>query len=115
MQAELSGIMFGDETAFQKGWNHLWLQCDSQLAIQAFKNNSIVPWKLRSRWRNMLLLAKKMHFVYSHVYREGNVCADKLANFGTTISSLVWWNSIPDFIKDDFFFDRISYTKYRFR
>lgn len=62
-----------------------------------------------------MLLIKKIHFVYSHVYREDNVCDDKLANYGTSISGLVWWNYIPSFIKEDFFYDRISFSKYRFR
>lgn len=34
------------EIAFQKGWRHLWLECDSSLVIHAFKSVDIVPCKL---------------------------------------------------------------------
>lgn len=36
-------------------------------------------------------------------YREGNVCADGLANFGLTLSNFdfFWFNDIPDFIKGE--------------
>lgn len=57
----------------------------------------------------MILSLDQILFVYFHVYREGNVCADRLANFGIGISGLVWWNIIPDF-----FFDKINYPKFRF-
>lgn len=112
--------MFGVEKAIQKGWNHLWIECDSQLAIQAFKNKAIVPWSLRNRWGNMLKSLSKIRYVYSHIYiyiykhRESNVCADKLANYGIGDTGLTWWNTIPNFIREDYFLDRISFPKYSF-
>jgi len=50
-----------------------------------------------------------MNFVVSHIwiYREGNSCADKLANIGLYISSLVWFDEFhsefwEDYIKNMF-------------
>lgn len=50
--AEIVDIITAVELAHQKGWNYIWLECDSQLAIQAFSNPKIVPWMLRNRWLN---------------------------------------------------------------
>lgn len=42
------------EMAHQRGWKHLWLECDSMLVIEAFENVSSVPWQIRNRWMNIL-------------------------------------------------------------
>lgn len=115
LNAELMGVIIAIETAYNRGWHHLWLECDSTLAIHALSSPSVVPWVLRNRWSNVLSLTRKMHFLCSHVFREGNTCADLLANHGTKISGLSWWNSIPSFIFDEFFKNRIGYPNYRFR
>lgn len=57
---------------------------------------------LRNRWKNCLQLTKQMSFIFSHIYREGNTCADKLAVYGTIIDCFVWWDLIPMFISEDF-------------
>jgi len=41
--AELSGAMSVIELAAQHNWNSLWLECDSALVVNAFKNQSLVP------------------------------------------------------------------------
>jgi len=70
----------------------------SQLVIQAFKSKSIVPWDLKNRWDNCIGIIQGLNFCTSHVYREGNVCADSMANFGLSLSSfdLFWFDIIPD-------------------
>lgn len=55
--AELSGAMQAIEIAHNKGWLHLWLETDSMLVLQAFKSVSIVPWRIRNRWDNCMILA----------------------------------------------------------
>ncbi|KHN23898.1 hypothetical protein glysoja_028191 [Glycine soja] len=45
----LNGAMLAIETVFQRGWNLLWLENDSLLVIQAFRNPDLVPWKLTKR------------------------------------------------------------------
>lgn len=49
LHAELNGAMLAIETVFQRGWNRLWLENDSLLVIQAFRNPDLVPWKLTKR------------------------------------------------------------------
>lgn len=84
LQAELFGVL-AIENAVVKGWKNLWLECDSQLVVAAFKSSYIVPWKLRNRWFNCLDSIRSMRFYVSHIYREGNTCADRLANHGLSI------------------------------
>lgn len=85
LHAELLGAMMAIELAYDKGWHNLWLECDSLLVLSAFHSFGIVPWRLRNRWRNCIHLTKRMSFVFSHIYREGNNCTDKLASLGTVL------------------------------
>lgn len=65
------------EQTHNREWMHLWIESDSQLAIQASKSHYIILWDLRNRWSNCFDL--HMELLFSHVFREGNSCAGKLA------------------------------------
>jgi len=54
LRAELSGAMRAIELANTHHWKNLWLEADSELVIEAFKNCSLVPWNLRNKWMNCL-------------------------------------------------------------
>ncbi|GAU21491.1 hypothetical protein TSUD_242150 [Trifolium subterraneum] len=47
-------------------------------------------------------------------WREGNNCADKLANMGFHCNGVIWWDSLPDCIRDDFFRNRVGLPNFRF-
>lgn len=94
-QAELFGAMLAIEIAYSKGWHNLWLECDFMLVIFAFSSPHMVLWKVRNRWDNCLLFLKDMNFCYSHIYQEGNHCADKLASFGINIMTIIG-GTLPD-------------------
>ncbi|CAJ2646936.1 unnamed protein product [Trifolium pratense] len=111
--AELCGAMQAIEIAAFKNWNNLWLETDSTLVVKAFKSSSLVPWALRNRWLNCLLLTQSMNFVVSHVFREGNFCADSLANIGLTLDRLTIWNDVPLVIKDSFEANRLGKPFFR--
>jgi hypothetical protein len=93
---ELNVAMSAIELAASKGYWNVWLETDSKLILQAFQSYTMVPWNLRNRWYNCLLVTHNMRFMVSHVYREGNVCADGLDNFGLTLVSLdlFWFNRL---------------------
>src|ERR1044072_5737997 len=76
----------------------------------------MVPWALRNRWLNCLLTIRSMLFVVSHIFREGNTCADSLANVGLNshVNLLVWWNSVPDFLLDEYTRNRLGMPNFRF-
>ena len=112
--ADLHGAMIAIEFAFHRGWNHLWIETDSMLVTQSFKSKSIVPWQIRNRWNNCLHLLSSMIFFVTHIYREGNQCADKLAAIGLTLNSLFWWDQLPSQARLDFTGNRIGLPYFRF-
>ncbi|CAJ2653183.1 unnamed protein product [Trifolium pratense] len=101
LHAELMSIIFAMDLAHNKGWSKLWIESDSQVALGAFKDIEVVPWNLRNRWGNCLSL--DLNIYYSHIYREGNTCADKLASLVHSGQHFTWFNNIPVCIKDEFF------------
>lgn len=56
-----------------------------------------------------------MLFNISHTFREGNVCANKLATHGLTCQGIVWWDLVPIFIKEEFNRNRLSLPSFRLR
>ncbi|MCI34741.1 ribonuclease H protein, partial [Trifolium medium] len=112
LHAELFAIIIAIEQAHARGWRKLWVESDSQIAIQASKNSSIVPWDLRNRWRNCF--ARNMRLLFSHTFREGNACADILAGMGHASTGLQWWSSLPLALSDGFFRDRCGLPNFRF-
>lgn len=78
--AELNGAMAAIEIAFSKGWFNLWLETDAKLVVQAFQDENVIPWYLKTRWKNCIILSSKMRFIVSHVFRERNSCGDGLAS-----------------------------------
>jgi len=70
------------------------LESDStSTALLTFSYPSLVPFLLRNRWHNARTLG--IHIISSHIFREGNSCADRLANLGHAISGSVWLDSLP--------------------
>ncbi|CAJ2660415.1 unnamed protein product [Trifolium pratense] len=114
LHAELIGVMNAIEVAHSKGWNYLWLESDSQLVNLAFKSSLIVPWKLRNRWFNCLELTKTMHFRVTHIYREGNCCADKMAALGINVDGFYWWDNVPPSVQGDYISNLMGLPSFRF-
>lgn len=103
------------ETALHKGYNHLWLETDSQLVYLALKSSSCFHWILRNRWNNCLPFFRSINFTFSHIYREGNSCADGMANIGLNlpINHFVWYSDIPDSIRGEYIRNMIGLPKFR--
>jgi len=104
------------ELAASNGFTNIWLESDSQLVIQAFKSKSIVPWGLKNRWDNCIGIIQGLNFCASHIYREGNVCADSRANFGLSLASLdlFWFDIIPAFVRGEYIRNRLGMPSFRF-
>ncbi|XP_019437071.1 PREDICTED: uncharacterized protein LOC109343269 [Lupinus angustifolius] len=86
------------KVAYLKGWHLIWLECDSTWVAEIFMGSRMVPWKLSNlmhKCRNTML---GMQVRVSHIFREGNACADKLANFGVNSRTDSWWNCPLSFI-----------------
>jgi hypothetical protein len=61
-----------------------------------------VAWSLRNRWNNVILKARQMNVIITHIYREGNQVADSLANHGLSLTSIVFWDDVLLFVSDSF-------------
>jgi hypothetical protein len=110
--AEVLGIILAIEYAAQKGWSNIWLESDSTSALLIFSKPLLVPIMLRNRWHNARHLG--IHIISSHIFREGNSCADKLANMGHAITGAIWLDTLPAGVVLDFFRDRCGLPNYRF-
>jgi hypothetical protein len=79
-----------------------------------FKSAAPVPWELSNKWMNCNLLSSNMNFVVSYVYREGNQCADGLANIGLNIDRFTIWFDIPSQIRSYFVDNSLGKRSFRF-
>ncbi|PRQ53570.1 putative ribonuclease H-like domain, reverse transcriptase zinc-binding domain-containing protein [Rosa chinensis] len=115
IDTELLAVMAVVKVARDRNWFPLWLETDSMLVMHYLKNPSRVPWRLRTRWKNCVASISQLQVHISHIYREGNRVADKLANFGATNDNPTWWDSIPPFLLSSFGHDYSAQMDYRFR
>jgi hypothetical protein len=102
-------IILALELAHSFGWYNIWVESDSILALRVFENSSVVPWDLRNHCSNCLGLG--LNIASSHIYREGNICADtlrilviRLPDLGGGIFCIRW---------DDFSHDMMGLLCYR--
>nr|ABN09155.1 Polynucleotidyl transferase, Ribonuclease H fold [Medicago truncatula] len=95
------------EIAKQRGYSRLWIETDSKLAVLAFKSSNLIPWKIRNRWDNCMEYISNIAFLITHIYREGNVCADKFANIGLSLNSLVIYDTLPVEVRADYVQNRL--------
>ncbi|PRQ38043.1 putative ribonuclease H-like domain, reverse transcriptase zinc-binding domain-containing protein [Rosa chinensis] len=114
IDAEILAVIEAIQVAWVRRWTHIWLETDSTLVLTYFKNPNLIPWRLRTRWFNCVLRSRQMTFHISHIFREGNKVADKLANYGALHDGAVWWIALPSIITSEFGHDYSSRTSYRF-
>ncbi|PNX57963.1 ribonuclease H, partial [Trifolium pratense] len=91
LHAEITAIIIVIELAAAHGWQRISIESDSMSALSSFENPSIVPWDLRNRWSNAISLG--LTVIHTHIFREGNMCADRLASHGHSIVDSMWWDS----------------------
>ena len=106
LEAEIHGFLLAMEYAAQHQWSRLWIESDSTSAVSAFKNPSVIPFGLRNRWHNCT--HGGFQVIASHIFCEGNGCANKLANHGPSVLKVVWWDTLPIFVREDFFRDKFG-------
>ncbi|KAF1892175.1 hypothetical protein Lal_00036533 [Lupinus albus] len=76
--------------ANKKGWKDIWFECDSALVVDIFKGKGVVPWRLVNSWLRCIHWISSMRFKVTHIFREGNTCANRLAAFGVTSKVYTW-------------------------
>jgi ribonuclease HI len=112
--AELCAFMRAMIIARQHRWNNIWIETDSSLLLSATKHPDKVPWELRNRWFNSLILFRDMNCIISHIFREGNKVADELANHAVNLPSLSIWFDIPMFVRDSFLRNQSGLPAFRY-
>ncbi|KAF1895765.1 hypothetical protein Lal_00037881 [Lupinus albus] len=111
--AEIQAAIMALEIANQKGWKDIWLECDSALVVDLFNGKGVVPWRLVNSWHRCLHWISLMRFRVTHIFREGNTCADRLASFGVSSKMFTLWDAIPRFIFEEFNRNRLGLPNYR--
>jgi len=111
---EIMGVILAIEIAYYGNWDHLWIESDSKLATLALKSPIIVPWELKNRWLNCMRKLNSMQFILTHIYREDNHYADKLANLRLTVTNFIWWQSPLVVIREDLVRNRLGLPNFRF-
>jgi len=53
-------------------------------------------------------------FLITHIYREGNVCADMLANIGLSLNSIVMYDTLPVEVRAAYIQNRLGIPSFRF-
>jgi ribonuclease HI len=111
-EAELTGLMLAIEYAASHNWYRLWLESDSSSAVLSFKNQSAIPIRLRNRWHNCMQLG--LSIICTHIFREGNCCADALATMGHDLLGTTWFHILSSSLSVDFTRDRNGLPNFRF-
>ena len=94
---------------------NVWLECDFALVCAAFTAMTNVLRMLRNRFNTCLNYGEKIRFRVTHIFREGNVCVDKLANLGFIHrESFHWYNRLPSRLFLELFMNRYSLHMYHF-
>ena len=107
-------VIVAIELAWVHDLKHIWLEVDSSLVLDYLRSPLLVPWNLRVPWLNCLRCISEMTFRSSHIFREGNKVADALANHGTSLTQLIWWDSAPPFILSYCSSDLMGLPQFRF-
>jgi len=103
------------EEAQKMGLTNVWLECDFALVCVAFTIKTNVPWMLWNHLNTFLNYCGKIRFSVTHIFREGNTCADKLANLEFIHrGSFHWYNRLPFSLVLEFFMNKYSLPMYRF-
>lgn len=97
--AELWGVREGLRIAKIHGFDKIILEADSEAMIQALENDSAPTSHVNTLVKECKHIMKQFHTIkLCHIFREGNQCADFLANQG---QQAVWGTSILDHPPDD--------------
>lgn len=88
----------------------VWIESDSTGALMIFKNSTLVPVLLHNWWHNACNLGSQV--ISSHIYGEGNGCADMLASIGHFVQDSVWLSELPPALHFHFFRDKHGVPTY---
>ena len=92
LHAEMWGLYLGLDMAWSEGLSHVIIESDSKVLIDMVTNNCKINGTIPSLVRRIQeILQRDWHTQVIHTWREGNRCADWLANFSLSLDS---WNLV---------------------
>jgi hypothetical protein len=50
---------------------------------------------------------------WSHIFRESNICADRLASMRHSFVAFIWWDYLPLVSQDDFLRVKLDVPNYQ--
>ncbi|PKU68850.1 Putative ribonuclease H protein [Dendrobium catenatum] len=74
--AELNGIIYGISICIKLGYNRIWIEIDAMLLLHYINNNSLFNAENYYLIRHLKQDLSNINYKISHIYREGNICAD---------------------------------------
>lgn len=97
--AELRALERGLELLLENGWSNgnVWLEGDSKSSVEIVaKKRAVRCAQVQKLVTDINLVMSVLdHCILTHVYREGNRAADKLAQMGHHMRSPQVWHNIP--------------------
>ncbi|KAL0926337.1 hypothetical protein M5K25_002555 [Dendrobium thyrsiflorum] len=112
VKAELFAILKGIKLCFSRDIYNIWIEVDAISTIHFLMQNSsnVVKHDLFYLIREIKHLLNMANCNMSHVYREGNACADWLANFGCNLSCFTEFstNNLPLPVKGMIRLDKLN-------
>ncbi|GAV67425.1 RVT_3 domain-containing protein [Cephalotus follicularis] len=95
--AELAALRRGLELVLENGWTHIWLEGDAKTLVDIIVQRRRV--KCAQVQRHIsdinMILPELDNCIVTHVYREGNRAADKLAQIGHNSRKPRIWKDFP--------------------
>lgn len=83
--------------------DNFWIESASLTMVRAIHNTNSVLWSIKSRWLNFLYNFINLDRLITHIYREGNTCADVLASLILKNRHNTWYNHVVKDAWEDFF------------
>ncbi|XP_020597638.1 uncharacterized protein LOC110037352 [Phalaenopsis equestris] len=96
LQAEALVVVWALQNAVVMGWNLLIVELDSSWLVQLLKDNISPSWFLLPTFKKIshMKMTQNLQINWNHIFREGNRCANWLANQGA-LSMLPKVNTTP--------------------
>lgn len=97
--AELSALRRGLELVLENGWTDVWLEGDDKTLIDIIVcRRQVKCAELQRHVRHINLIIPELNnCIVTHIYREGNRAADKLAQIGHQLEKpRIWWHDPPN-------------------
>ena len=73
-----------------------------------------VSWNLHKDWHQCLISMHSLQIYASHIFREGNIVAEKLSNLAVDLAGEAWWPTFPSKCFDLVRNDAMGLYSYRF-